>query len=261
MNRPAAFMSYADPDNARGRLTTLSEHLSRGVIMRIGTDFEVFLDRNSTEWAQNWKERIEESFDQVTFLIPIITPSFFDSQTCREELRQFLDVEKEVERNNLILPIYYIDTPLLDDAEKRQADDLILAIHTRQYVDLRKLHNMPFGSPEVLRKLRELADRIIYALEELEEEPLREAPYAPPAEAPQESSAPAYEPLGGLTAEAGTVYVCPRGDFEWSQQNVGERVPKCPNHEIPLVLRDRAENGEPLDASEEARRPWWRKLF
>jgi hypothetical protein len=48
-----------------------------------------------------------------------------------------------------------------------------------------------------------------------------------------------YAPLLGDTPEGGTVYVCPQGDFEWPQQNVGEKIPNCPNHDVSLVLRNR----------------------
>jgi hypothetical protein len=51
-----------------------------------------------------------------------------------------------------------------------------------------------------------------------------------------------WEPLPGRTAQAGTVYVCPRGDYRWSQHSVGERVPSCPYHKVPLVLIDESES-------------------
>jgi len=95
---------------------------------------------------------------------------------------------------------------------------------------------------------------------EKDDPPGYDRPRSEPVERP-DAAPQGYEPLAGLTAQTGTVYVCPRGDYEWSQQSVGERVPKCPNHEISLILRDRAESGERLGTSGEPHRPWWRRLF
>ncbi len=54
--------------------------------MHTGKPFKVFQDRNDLEWGQNWQDRIENSLEEVTFLIPVITPSFFNSPACQKEL-------------------------------------------------------------------------------------------------------------------------------------------------------------------------------
>ena len=54
-------------------------------------------------------------------LIPILTPSFFNSEPCRAELEQFLEREKELGRNDLVLPLYYIDHPAFSDEVQREA--------------------------------------------------------------------------------------------------------------------------------------------
>ncbi|PXF61383.1 MAG: hypothetical protein C4B59_03855 [Candidatus Methanogaster sp.] len=100
-------MSYVHSDDDRlGRLTQFRKDLSAEVQRQIGEEFSIFQDREDIRWGQNWKKRIEESIDEVTFLIPIITPSFFRSPYCRDELQRFLEREKELGRNDLVLPIY-----------------------------------------------------------------------------------------------------------------------------------------------------------
>ena len=99
-------MSYAHRDDQSGQLTELRKYLSDEVSVQTGEDFEIFQDRNAILWGQNWKERIENSLDEVTFLIAIITPSFFTSPYCRKELKRFIDREKKLGRNDLIPPIY-----------------------------------------------------------------------------------------------------------------------------------------------------------
>lgn len=60
----------------------------------------------------------------VTLLIPIITPIFFRSLACRAEVERFLARERELGRQDLILPVYYVSTPELDKPERRDADEL-----------------------------------------------------------------------------------------------------------------------------------------
>jgi cobaltochelatase CobT len=100
-----AFMSYAPRDDDDKALTELRKHLIQAVRMQTGSELEIFHDRLDIEWGQAWREHIEESLDELTFMIPIITPSFLKSQQCRDKVRQFLDREKVLGRNDLILPI------------------------------------------------------------------------------------------------------------------------------------------------------------
>lgn len=111
MKKPLAFMSYAHVDDADGRLTELRKLLSTETQVQTGDEFPIFQDRDDILWGQSWDERIEKSLDEVTFLIPIVTPSFFNSKNCRGELQRFLEREKKLGRNDLVLPIYYVTSP------------------------------------------------------------------------------------------------------------------------------------------------------
>jgi cobaltochelatase CobT len=170
VKKPAAFMSYAHRDDRSGRLSKLRERLSEEVGVQTGEDFEIFQDRDAILWGQHWRERIEESLDAVTFLIAIITPSFFRSPHCRNELKRFIDREERLARKDLILPIHYVDTPLLTDEAKRATDEQAQLIATRQYVDWRELRNKPFKSPRVNDRLEQLAAQIRDALDRVREE-------------------------------------------------------------------------------------------
>lgn len=162
---PAAFMSYVREDDRSGRLSEFRERLEDEIRMQLGEYFTLFQDRNDIQWGQNWKTRIENAIDAVTFLIPIITPSFFRSPACRDELQRFLDREKTLERSDLILPVYYVDTPLLNDAGARRADALAEVIASRQHADWRSWRFEPFSSPEVGKLLANLASQIRDALD------------------------------------------------------------------------------------------------
>ena len=164
--QPIAFMSYvrSDDEHESGRVTQFRERLSGEVRVQTGEEFPIFQDRTDILWGQNWKERVEDTLDEVTFLIPVITPSFFRSGACREELERFLERENELGRSDLVLPVYYVGCPLLDDKERRAKDPLAEAIGSRQYADWRELRWEPFASPQVGRMLEKLAVQIRDAL-------------------------------------------------------------------------------------------------
>ena len=161
---PAAFLSYAHSDNKYGHLTSLRERLSYEVEIQTGAEFPIFQDRKDIQWGENWRQRIENALDEITFLIPIITPSFFNSQPCRDELTHFLELEKKLGRNDLILPIYFVDTPLLNDPQLRATDELAEVIASRQYVDWRELRPEPFTNPQVGKMVTQLGMQIRNAL-------------------------------------------------------------------------------------------------
>lgn len=164
---PVGFLSYVRDDDAHehGRLTQFCDRLAGEVRMQSGEKFDIFQDRNDIAWGQQWKERIEESIDAATFLIPIITPRFFKSPPCRDELERFLDREKRLKRADLILPVYYVDWPTLNDEKKRKTDPLAIVIAERQYADWRELRFEPLTAPQIGKMLANLAKQIVDALE------------------------------------------------------------------------------------------------
>ncbi|MCH7746339.1 MAG: TIR domain-containing protein, partial [Chloroflexi bacterium] len=169
---PSAFMSYAhfDDNHEDRRITELLERLSGEVRMQTGKDFPIFQDIKDIKWGQEWEGRIEQSLDEVTFLIPIITPVFFNSKGCRDELQIFIEREKEQKRNDLILPIYYVNTPLLNTEEGRESDELAKVIAARQFADWRDLRLEPLTLPQVGKALVKLALQIRDALERVSTE-------------------------------------------------------------------------------------------
>jgi F-box protein 11 len=159
---PAAFMSYvrSDDQHEGGQLTEFRARLSAEVKMQIGSEFPIFQDRNDIAWGQNWRDRIEGTLDAVTLLIPIITPSFFRSPPCRDEVSRFLERERQLGRGDLILPVYYVTTPEMDEPGRRDADELARVLAERQYADWRELRFEPFTAPVVRRALAQLASRL-----------------------------------------------------------------------------------------------------
>lgn len=230
---PAAFLSYAHDDDKYEHITKFRERLGDEVQMVVGDEFIIFQDRKDIHWGQNWRQRLEESIDEVTFLVPIITPRFFNSRYCREELQRFLEREKQLGRNDLILPVYFIDTPLLNEEELRAKDELAQAIASRQYADWRNLRHEPFTNPLVGRTLEKLAMQIRDALPRVSQEHRTHAAPVPAPSETQKSSAPAEEsgtkpaPSQPTKVEPPTCIVDPmhRGDFTTISEAISKSKP------------------------------------
>lgn len=156
---PVAFMSYAHAGDAQEeqRLSHLREQLTREISIQIGEPFEILYDRQDMLWGRQWQLRIEGGHGAPTVLIPVITPAFFNSRECRHELEQFLQRERRLGRQNLVAPIYYFDSALLDNPFARARDSLAQTLATRSYVDWRALRFEPLTTPVANQQLSAIA--------------------------------------------------------------------------------------------------------
>jgi hypothetical protein len=160
-------LSYARLDDKyeEGYITNLRERLENEVRMFTGDDFTIFQDRVDVKWGEEWAARIGLELHSVTFLFPILTPSFFKSNYCLKELQEFLDLERLAGRRDLILPIYYLESLVLEKAERREANPLAQILSTRQYVDWRDLRGASFRDPRARTRLATMARQIRDALD------------------------------------------------------------------------------------------------
>ena len=155
---PDAFLSYTRFDDRRGRISAFRALLGEAVEEVSGQAFEIFQDvddENGIALGKTWRDELDRMLDQARFFIPILTPKFFKSPICRDELERFLDLEAKSGRDDLILPIYWIDCPVLEEASLLARDDLAQAINARQRWDWRTLR---FETWESLAVQREFAD-------------------------------------------------------------------------------------------------------
>src|SRR5207244_4062768 len=100
--------------------------------------------------------------------MPIITARYFEREWCRQELEWFIAREQSLGRDDLILPIYFIDSDRFEEL-KRQGDELANAIANHQLVDLRE-HRQKMRSAAAVRDrhIEELARRLLDALKRIE---------------------------------------------------------------------------------------------
>ena len=160
--QPAAFLSYArfNDQHDDGWISKFCERLSAEVRVQLGEEFPIFQDRKDIAWGQSWQKRIDQTLDAVTLLVVIITPGFFRSSACRAEVERFLARERDLGRDDLILPVYYVGTPELDDPERRDADKLASVLRSRQFADWRSLRFEPLTSRKARKAIADLATRM-----------------------------------------------------------------------------------------------------
>lgn len=162
-NKPDAFLSYTRFDDEDGEIFAFRERLSRTVRQVSGEPFVIFQDvddETGIALGERWKDKLDEMLDQARFFIPILTPSFFLSEPCRQELRTFLDLEQKVGRRDLVLPIYWITCPVLDEGHLKARDELAREIHERQRWDWRELIFEDLRSAVCRREMHALSTQI-----------------------------------------------------------------------------------------------------
>jgi WD40 repeat protein len=186
LDRFAAFLSYAHFDNRDEGITRLGAALSDEVQGRIGEPFRIFRDEPDIGWGEVWRDRLERELGQVTFLIAILTPSYFTSEQCVAEFNAFLGYERRAGRNDLVLPLYYIDVGFLE--RRGEAGDApraaIREAFRVQHVDWRSLRGRRLGAGPVRMELQQLGARLVAAIERAElrapdREPTELAPELP----------------------------------------------------------------------------------
>jgi cobaltochelatase CobT len=167
--QPIAFLSYvrSDDDHDNGQITAFRKRLEGEVRMQTGSPFAIFQDRNDISWGQQWEERINKSLSDVTFLIPIISPSFFRSPACRSEFNIFSRKEKLLGLNRLILPLYYVACEQFTESYEVGSDEIADVLRTRNWTDWRQFRFKQFNEENVAAALAEMAATVKASIVEL----------------------------------------------------------------------------------------------
>lgn len=166
--QPAGFWSYTHRDDELddGRIVRLSDHIANAFEIITGGPLEIFIDKRSIEWGDAWRVRLDSALTGSTFLIPVITPKFLQSQECRREVIKFAGHAASLGLDELLLPIHYVDVPELSRAAEGQpADEVVALIARRQWVDWRDLRLEDEESPRYRQAVHKLGARLSEILE------------------------------------------------------------------------------------------------
>jgi len=176
-----AFLSYAHYDNHDGRVSEFRDRLEKLLFQRLGRAFTVFQDTTGLDIGSLWEEQIATALDSSVVLIALITPSFFNREWCRREVETFLSLKPQQGKPAIIIPIYWLEAPLLDDPAALSDHPIAPRLTARQYDDWTEVFAEPIDAPIVRKKLDALTKAILKQLKE------NEIPVIspPPTEAPK----------------------------------------------------------------------------
>jgi hypothetical protein len=169
LSKPRAFLSYVrfNDNYDEGKISELCKRLSEEIRAQSGREFDIFQDKKDIRIGDVWRQSISQALDNSLFFIAIITPNFFNSKYCREELSYFIEKEASINQTGLILPIYYITCKSIEDETVRSSDNLANLISSRNIFDWRDLRFESFSDPKIRRKLASLASEIITKVDSL----------------------------------------------------------------------------------------------
>jgi len=175
---PRGFWSYSrgDDEHLDNRLSELREKVENEISTLLGRDIDMFQDVYAIRTGDDWQERLRDELTDASFMVPVLTPRYFQRPWCREEVMTYLRLAEEEGRKPLLFPIYFIEDRQL---ERGEFDAVRKAVSRYQFFDYR---NLRFESdPTRLGKaVNAFATDVLDALEEATGERLSASP--PPAQ-------------------------------------------------------------------------------
>lgn len=190
------FWSYVhSDDDAEGhRVVKLARDIAAQFEMITDEPIRLFLDKNDLEWGVDWDKKIHTSIANVAFFIPVLTPRYFSSASCRTELSSFARVADKLGVKQLLLPLLYVDVPALHVEEP--TDPLVQLVGTYQWVDWTDLRFASRKSPRYRRAVADLARRLADANTEADR--TERSPDADPDDDENDDSDGLMEQLAGF---------------------------------------------------------------
>jgi formylglycine-generating enzyme required for sulfatase activity len=202
--KPTGFWSYTSADDAAsdGRLSRLRTQLANRLRVQLGRPVHLFQDVAAIPPGTLWQQQIESALAEASFVIPIITPGFLQSEWCAKEVRLFRDHMRARGRDDLILPVHYIDVSAFSTVRRGDCCDpeVLDYLRSLQWVDFRSLEPLDANTSEVRIWLGQLARRIEEALWRVTPPPAKPEPrplpaeIAPPANPPSPGPVPSSHP-------------------------------------------------------------------
>lgn len=151
------FLSYRHSDNdyLNGAITQLAEEIAKSYEFLYGNKLDVFIDKKSIEWGQDWQRELDKRIESCNIIMPAVTPGYIKSEACRKELFAFS--EKITSRRNCkIMPLIWQNTESMQD----DGDIAIAIINRYQYEDVENLRGTDPKSSQYRNRIEALARRI-----------------------------------------------------------------------------------------------------
>ncbi|WP_329049493.1 toll/interleukin-1 receptor domain-containing protein [Amycolatopsis sp. NBC_01488] len=161
------FLSFTHEDDSfLNFVTPLKSSLEQFCASAHGRKIEIFVDRETIGWGEDWRTRIQDGIDASMVFIPAISMNYFyESSACREELTAFYAKANELGLTQLILPLIILGRDLITD----DSDDAnIRIIGQLQYLDIEEAVLAGAGTAEWRRTMAVVAGKLIKAIQSAE---------------------------------------------------------------------------------------------
>lgn len=130
------FLSYAHADDlVLEFIESFSTSLKHMAFADQGRELDIFIDRETIGWGQDWQSSIRDGINNATVFLPIITRQYFDRPACREELLTFHGEAKALGVTSLLLPVVLLGHSYVTGDSQDVAARII---SERQYRDLKE---------------------------------------------------------------------------------------------------------------------------
>lgn len=177
MLQSLAFLSYTRKDDEffGGYITAFRKMLENAVHVVTGeTTFQIFQDVEGIVIGENWQKKLAQAINESSFLVPMLSPLFLNSRPCRDEVTQFLEHERTLDRDDLILPVYFLSSAKLEKEEEKTKDPLAMELAKRQMFDWRTRADVPLQEPAARKAILDLAGGIAERLKAFDVKPVAE---------------------------------------------------------------------------------------
>lgn len=163
-----ASYSHVDNDATYQRISKIILGIKGIYESLTGSTVEIFRDADSISLGENWKDRIRMGLSSSSILLAFVSPAYLRSESCREELREYLSFLSANSRKRLIIPLIYAD---FDRIEARfSGDDLWIEIKSLQAMKLEKMRSLDEGTSEWIQAIESISYRIEDVLSSFEAE-------------------------------------------------------------------------------------------
>lgn len=135
---PKGFWSYArgDDQHMDRLITDLRAQVVGEISTLFGEEVGMFQDVYDIRTGEDWKERLKEELNDASFMIPVLTPRYFERQWCREEIIEFINLSEQKGVQAFLFPIYLVPDRKFDAGNHCQVRE---AVSKYQHFDFREL--------------------------------------------------------------------------------------------------------------------------
>jgi hypothetical protein len=161
------FVSYTHLDNEAfgGVVERVARDLNAIYSAKSGTELDLFVDRQSIGWGEDWRAAIRASVEQATFFIPIVTQRYFQSKHCCEELQAYYQSADVLGVTDLLLPIILMGASAIREDDPREE---VRIVERLQYMSIEDAWMAGFDSAEWRRAMVGIANALFAAFERVE---------------------------------------------------------------------------------------------